>query len=93
MADDKRPLITVDTCVRLVDGGIIGEKIELIKGRLVFGDFELAFSPAQRAAAAELGIELPENHRLRVARTAAHAVLASRSAVRVEMAIEHLFRA
>jgi len=58
--DDRRP-ITVDTYVRLVDAGIIGEKIELIAGRLVFGDFELAFSPAQRAAAAELGIELPEN--------------------------------
>jgi hypothetical protein len=61
MARDDRRLINVDTYVRLVDAGIIGEKIELIEGRLVFGDFELAFSPAQRAAAAEHGIELPEN--------------------------------
>jgi hypothetical protein len=61
MADDDRPLINVDTYFRLVEAGIVGEKIELIEGRLVFGDFELAFSPAQRAAAAELGIDLPEN--------------------------------
>ncbi len=61
MADDDRPLIDVETYFRLVEAGIIGEKIELIEGRLVFGDFELAFSPAQRAAADELGIALPEN--------------------------------
>jgi hypothetical protein len=61
MADDDRLLIDVDTYFRLVEAGIVGEKIELIEGRLVFGDFELAFSPAQRAAAAALGIELPEN--------------------------------
>ena len=61
MAGDDRPLLNVETYFRLVEAGIIGEKIELIDGRLVFGDFELAFSAAQRAAAAELGIELPEN--------------------------------
>jgi hypothetical protein len=61
MADPDRPLLTVDTYFRLVEAGIVGEKVELIEGRLVFGDFELAFSPAQRAAAKKIGIELPEN--------------------------------
>ena len=61
MADDDRPLIDVETYYRLADAGIVGDKVELIEGRLVFGDFELAFSPAQRQAAAQLGIELPEN--------------------------------
>jgi hypothetical protein len=58
-SDDIR--ITVDEYMRLGEAGIVGHKVELIDGRIVFGRFELAFSPAQRAAAAELGIELPEN--------------------------------
>jgi hypothetical protein len=61
VADADRPPMTVDTYFRLVEAGILGEKVELIEGRIMFGDFELAFSPAQRAAAAAIGIELPEN--------------------------------
>jgi hypothetical protein len=61
MADAEHKRMTVDEYFRLGDAGIIGDKIELIDGRIVFGRFELAFSPAQRAAAEEIGIELPDN--------------------------------
>jgi hypothetical protein len=58
----------------LVEAGVF-RKIELIDGEVRTGRFRLAFSPAQRAAAAELGIELPpdetvEEHRASSAESA-----------------------
>lgn len=55
--------VSTDDYHRLIETGILGEKVELIDGRVMFGEWELAWSPAQRAAAAMLGIRLPDNQR------------------------------
>ncbi len=61
MVDSEGDRMTADEYRRLSDAGILDEKVELIDGRMMFGRWELAWSPAQRAAAAELGIVLPNN--------------------------------
>lgn len=53
--------LTVEDYFKLQEVGVLGEKVELIEGRIVMGPWQLAFSPAQRAYAAELGITLPDD--------------------------------
>jgi hypothetical protein len=43
----------------LVEAGVIGSPVELINGVVFSGEWRLAVSPAQRDAAAQLGIALP----------------------------------
>ena len=56
MASARRRL-TSDEYHRLVEAGIVGP-VELLDGRVVIGAFELAFSDAQIAAAADVDVDL-----------------------------------
>lgn len=59
MPDDAPQRMTGDEYRRLVEAGIIAIPTEMLDGRVHAGQWRLAFSPAQRAAAGRLGIELP----------------------------------
>jgi hypothetical protein len=50
--------ITAEEYSRLGEIGVIGEKVELIDGQILFGRYPLAFSAEQLAAAREAGIDL-----------------------------------
>jgi hypothetical protein len=50
--------MTTDEYHALVRAGVLAN-VELIDGRVVMGEYELIFSPAQAAAAAELGVSVP----------------------------------
>jgi hypothetical protein len=52
--------LTADEIFRLAEAGVLGHKTELIEGRFTWDTgWGVGFAPAQRLAAAELGIELP----------------------------------
>lgn len=43
---------------KLVEAGIV-DRVEMIEGRALMGRYPVVFSPAQTAAARELGVEVP----------------------------------
>lgn len=52
-------MLTNEAYQILVEKGILG-KIEMLHGVVYVGNYRLAWSDEQRAAARELGVELPE---------------------------------
>jgi hypothetical protein len=52
--------MTVEEYRRLSEIGVLGEKVELIEGRIVFGRFPFVFSAEAVAAARGAGVELAE---------------------------------
>lgn len=54
----QRRQITREEYWRLAAAGVLGEKVEMIDGWIVFGEFPFAFSDQAVAAAREAGVEL-----------------------------------
>ena len=58
VASERMVRLSVEQYHRLHEIGVLGDKVELIDGELVYGSYGMGFNAAQIAAAAAEGIDL-----------------------------------